>query len=65
MQAMPEFMENEEWYTRIENDDGSVDYVLTDKAPQKAIESYEEFYKGPVLYDNDGESLCPEGWACA
>lgn len=65
MQMKPKFLEDEEWYTKSKNDDGSVTYTLTEKAPKDAIESYEEFYNRPVLYDNDGKSLCPEGWTCA
>ena len=39
---MPYFMENEEWY---EYDWKNKKYILTNKAPEKAKESYEEFYK--------------------
>ena len=39
---MPYFMENEEWY---EFDFQKKKYVLTDKAPEKARESYKEFYE--------------------
>lgn len=42
MLDMPYFMENEEWY---KYDWKKEKYVLTDKAPQKAKESYEKFYK--------------------
>ena len=38
----PYFMENEEWYYW---DEKEWKYKLTDKAPQKAIDSYNEFYK--------------------
>lgn len=37
----PYFMTNEAWY---EFDEQAWKYVLTDKAPQKAIDSYNEFY---------------------
>lgn len=39
---MPYFMECEEWY---EYDWINKKYVLTDKAPKEAKESYERFYK--------------------
>ena len=39
---MPYFMENEEWYYFDFKDKK---YRLTDKAPEKAEASYEEFYK--------------------
>lgn len=45
MLDMPYFMENEDWY---EFDFEKKMYVLTDKAPEKAKESYEEWLK-----DND------------
>ena len=35
------FLQNEDWYTY---DDELERYVLTDKAPPEAIESYNEFY---------------------
>lgn len=37
----PYFMENKDWYYY---DEEAGIFKLTDKAPQKAIESYEEFY---------------------
>ncbi len=40
MNEMPYFMENEEWFTY---DQKTNTYTLTDKAPPKAIESYQEF----------------------
>lgn len=42
MLDMPYFMENKEWY---KFDFEKRMYVLTDKAPKKAKESYEEYYK--------------------
>ena len=38
----PYFMENDEWYYF---DEDAFKYVLTDKAPEKAVESYKEYYK--------------------
>lgn len=37
----PYFMENEEWYYFDEKD---FMYKLTEKAPEEAVKSYEEFY---------------------
>lgn len=37
----PYFMENPEWFYFDENE---YRYKLTDKAPEKAVRSYEEFY---------------------
>lgn len=42
MTDMPYFMENDEWYEFNKN---KMRYVLTDKAPKKARDSYEVFYK--------------------
>ncbi len=39
---MPYFMTNKEWYYY---DEKAEKYKLTTKAPQKAINSYNEFYK--------------------
>ena len=44
----PYFMKNKEWYY---HDEKEWRYKLTDKAPKKAIESYNEFYK---LIDSQG-----------
>lgn len=41
MLDMPYFMENEEWY---EFDFEKRIFVLTEKAPKEAKESYEKFY---------------------
>lgn len=48
-------MKNEDWYTicdSAESTDGR-GFHLTDKAPQEAIDSYEEFYK---------QEISPEGF---
>lgn len=42
MIPMPYFMKNEKWYRF---DEELEKYVLTDEAPQKAKESYKEFYE--------------------
>lgn len=42
MVDMPYFMTNEEWYYF---DYQKRKYILTDKAPDKAKRSYEEYYK--------------------
>lgn len=44
----PYFMKNKEWYY---HDKKEWRFKLTDKAPQKAIESYNDFYK---LIDSQG-----------
>lgn len=41
-QEMPFFMTNDEWYYFDENEHR---LKLTEKAPEKAKKSYEEFYK--------------------
>lgn len=38
----PYFLTNKKWY---EYDEKEKKYILTSKAPQKAKESYNEFYK--------------------
>ena len=38
----PYFMENKEWYW---SKPGKTGYMLTDKAPEKAKQSYKEFYE--------------------
>lgn len=38
----PYFMKNEDWYYF---DEKNCRYVLTDKAPEKAVKSYKEFYE--------------------
>lgn len=44
----PYFFENEEWYYY----DGKKNkFFLTDKAPEEARKSYEEFYNPPYHYD--------------
>ncbi len=47
---MPYFLENEEWYRF---DEVNWRYVLTDKAPQEAVDSYNEYYDG-LKPDKDG-----------
>jgi hypothetical protein len=39
----PYFFTNDEWYKCYTKDDGSVDIVLTDAAPQKAVDSFSEW----------------------
>lgn len=48
--GIPYFMTNKDWYESLDEDvyipefDDYVGIVLTDKAPEEAIESYREFY---------------------
>lgn len=51
VQEKPYFLENKEWYTFNEEE---WKYELTDKAPQEAIDSYNEFYNDETRIDNDG-----------
>lgn len=41
----PYFMKNDEWYTCNFPKNGKLGYVLTDKAPPKAIKSWEALQK--------------------
>ena len=44
-------MTNDEWF---EADEEECKYILTDKAPKEAIESYEEFYnqlESTIIYE--------------
>ena len=52
MVTQPYFMSNEEWYTVNENGE----YVLTDKAPQKAVEDYNE-YKNEYIKKVKGKTI--------
>ena len=45
MMDMPYFLENEEWYTEHTDERGRLKFKLTDKAPQKAVDSYNEYYE--------------------
>lgn len=51
VQEKPYFLENEEWYKFNEEE---WKYELTDKAPQEAIDSYNDFYNYNIKTDNDG-----------
>ena len=42
MLRRPYFMENDDWY---EYDDKTEKFVLTDKAPVEAVESYKQYLK--------------------
>lgn len=44
----PYFLENKDWYYV---DEKKNKFFLTDKAPEKARKSYEEFYNPPYHYD--------------
>lgn len=46
----PYFMQNKEWYTF---DESAFMYKLTDKAPQEAVDSYNDYYKN--VYDGSIE----------
>lgn len=53
MQSEPYFMSNSEWYYF---DSEKWRYVLTDKAPEKARESYAEFYESEFKTE-DGQTV--------
>lgn len=42
---MPYFLKNKDWYTEEYDDNGNLKFKLTDKATEKAIESYKEYYE--------------------
>ena len=50
MKDVPYFMKNENWYYY---DAKLRKYVLTEKAPRKAIKSYEEFYEEDFMEGDD------------
>ena len=54
MKTMPFFMTNEDWYT-VDPEDDERGYKLTGKAPQEAIDSYNEFYSGKVKLDGEAQ----------
>ena len=41
----PYFLQNKEWYTINDSYNDGKGYLLTEKAPIKAIQSYNEFYE--------------------
>ena len=43
IEDMPYFYTNKEWYKIVTNQNNEVQILLTDKAPEKAKQSYEEF----------------------
>ena len=45
MMDMTYFLENEEWYKEYRDERGRLKFKLTDKAPQKAVDSYNEYYE--------------------
>lgn len=53
MREMPYFLTNPEWYIVEDRYDPETDtdrgYWLTDKAPQEAIDSYNEFYADEIV----------------
>ena len=52
MRTMPFFLTNEEWYT-LDLDDEERGYRLTEKAPQEAIDSYNELYGDEVYLEGE------------
>lgn len=50
MQEQPYFMENPKWYRFNEKE---WKYELTDEAPEKAVESYKEFYNDKMVIDGE------------
>ena len=54
----PYFIENEEWYYFDEEEEI---YKLTDKAPQEAIDSYNEYCKEMKEYEELYDSVNAEG----
>lgn len=52
--SIPYFLTNEDWYEQAadKDEDELRSYVLTDKAPQEAIDSYNAFYADPEPDEN-------------
>lgn len=53
MKTEPYFMRNKDWYYF---DEAEFCYKLTKKAPTKAVQSYDEFYKDEIIKDKNGEA---------
>lgn len=53
MKTEPYFMRNKDWYYF---DEAEFRYKLTKKAPTKAVQSYDEFYKDEIVKDKNGEA---------
>ena len=54
----PYFMTNPKWYKEKwvgSDEDGGIEYELTDEAPPKAVESFNEYMK----YMDEGETVYP------
>ena len=53
--SIPYFLTNDEWYEKVadKNEDAPRSYILTDKAPQEAIDSYNAFYADPEPDENE------------
>ena len=41
----PYFLKNPQWYKEYLDDSGSVQYKLTEKAPEEAVKSFKEYQK--------------------
>lgn len=52
MKKEPYFLGNGDWFYF---DEQEFRYKLTDKAPEEAVRSYEEFYNSSSFVDEDGE----------
>ena len=52
MKKEPYFLSNGDWFYF---DEQEFRYKLTDKAPEEAVKSYEEFYNSSSFVDEDGE----------
>lgn len=52
MKKEPYFLSNKEWYYF---DEREFCYKLTDKAPNEAVKSYNEFYKDTLHENKNGE----------
>lgn len=50
---LPYFLTNPEWYIEVSLEESDRGFILTDKAPPEAVESYNEFYND--TYIDEGE----------
>lgn len=64
MMIPPKFLENERWYREVRTPDGDTRFEPTPETPADVLPSFEEYYSGPDLTDDDGNSLLFDGWGC-
>lgn len=62
MRSEPYFLKNPEWFVERRDEEGNVNYELTERAPEEAVKSFKEYQQTmdeqvTIRHDENGDPI--------